>query len=179
MVLTQDDLDAIADAVLNEMLGAHTTEGSVGAKLNRVGVETVTLRTPVSGTRLELWSGDTWSFTINLNGVDLTAYSVLVFAIKTGRGVTDANATLLVRTDDGLTRVAAAAPTSSANGVLTRTATSFSVTVSMAETKKIVAPGVPAVWGLKGLKDLATDEGDTLASGIVLLWDWIVESTTP
>lgn len=143
--------------------------GSLPASLANTGA-TVTVVSSVDGGNVTVYANDTWRFTVTDDQFALSSYEALALVVKRTARQDDAEALLYLRSDSGLVRIAGAAPISAGNGTLTRSATSFTALVAIAETVG-VANG-KYTWWLKGF-DATPDpnEGLTLAVGSFTVTD--------
>lgn len=155
----------------------RATPADVTAAVASAGAS-ITVISAVDGGNVTLRQGDTWRFTVTITGVTLTDYEAIAFGVKKRVTQDDDEATLLVRTDTGLVRVAGAAPVSAGNGTLTvGSATTFTVVVHMAETVNVAA--CVRTWYLKAFETGTTpDEGFTLATGSFTVAGWGVEAVS-
>lgn len=178
----------VADAVWDEALSGHAAAGSTGARLDTTALEataqavlldtgttlpaligglsggTVTVVSSVDGGTVTVYAADTWRFTVLSDQLALADYETLGLIVKRSARQADTQALLYLRTDTGLVRMDGAAPVSAGNGVLTKTATSFTAVVHVAETQGLAPGGYR--WWLKGLDTTpAPDEAVTLATG--------------
>ena len=125
---------------------------------------TVTVVSSVDGGTVTVYVADTWRFTVASDQLDLADYETLGLVVKRNARQGDTQALLYLRTDTGLIRMDGAAPVSSGNGSLTKTATSFTAVVHVTETQNLAPGGY--TWWLKGLDTTPTpDEAVTLATG--------------
>lgn len=144
--------------------------GSVDAQLGALALigglsgATVTVVSSVDGGTVTVYAADTWRFTVLSDQLALADYETLGLIVKRSARQADTQALLYLRTDTGLVRMDGAAPVSAGNGVLTKTATSFTAVVHVAETQGLAPGGYR--WWLKGLDTTpAPDEAVTLATG--------------
>lgn len=151
-------LEATAQAVL---LDTGTT---LPALIGGLSGATVTVVSSVDGGTVTVYAADTWRFTVASDQLDLADYETLGLIVKRSARQADTQALLYLRTDTGLVRMDGAAPVGAGNGVLTKTATSFTAVVHVAETQGLAPGGYR--WWLKGLDTTpAPDEAVTLATG--------------
>lgn len=151
-------LEATAQAILED------TGTTLPALIGGLSGATVTVVSSVAGGTVTVYAADTWRFTVLSDQLALADYETLGLIVKRSARQADSQALLYLRTDTGLVRMDGAAPVSAGNGTLTKTATSFTAVVHVAETQGLV-PGV-YTWWLKGLDTTpAPNEAVTLATG--------------
>ena len=151
-------LEATAQAVLLD------TGETLPALIGGLSGATVTVVSSVDGGTVTVYAADTWRFTVLSDQLALADYETLGLIVKRSARQADTQALLYLRTDTGLVRMDGAAPVSAGNGVLTKTATSFTAVVHVAETQGLAPGGYR--WWLKGLDTTpAPDEAVTLATG--------------
>jgi hypothetical protein len=159
-----DTLEDISDeiAALNNLSAAQVWAYATRTLTENIG--NVTVISAVSGSTVTVYANDTWSFTVTDTSLDTDAYEVLAFVVKDDESDSDDEAMLYLRSDTGLVRINAAAPTDAANGSLTYATTSFTVLVAITETA--ISSYGDYTWWLKGFDTTpATDTGFTLATG--------------
>jgi hypothetical protein len=159
----------LATANLDTQLAAVAKTADVDAAvallLNGLAGTTVQVVTTVSGGTVMLYAADTWRFTVASDQLDLADYETLALIVKRHERQADSQALLYLRSDTGLVRIGGAAPVSAGNGALTKTSSSFTAVVHVAETQG-VTPGGGYTWWLKGIDTTpAPDEAMTLAKG--------------
>ena len=96
---------------------------------------TITVISAVDGGRITLHVGDTWSFTVTDSTLDLSGYENVALVVKRNARQVDVDALLYLRSDTGLQRIGGAAPAAAGNGTLSKTSTSFTALVALAETR--------------------------------------------
>lgn len=173
----------IADAVNNLAPAGTAADGSIRDHLNDILEDTgitlpglvsglngavVEVVSAVSGGIITLYVADTWRFTVTSAALNLDGYEKLGLIVKANDRQSDDDALLYLRTDTNLVKVNGAAPVSAANGSLTKTTTSFSGLVAVAETQAVLSGDYR--WWLKGLDTSPDpDEAITLAVGDFVL----------
>jgi hypothetical protein len=161
-----DSVDKHIDDLLedtSETLPAEIQE-AVDTLLNGLSGTTVTVVSSVDGGLVTVYVADTWRFTVASDQLALAGYETLGLIVKRNERQADSQALLYLRSDTGLARIGGAAPASAGNGTLTKTASSFTAVVHVAETQVLTPGGY--TWWLKGLDTTpAPDEAVTLATG--------------
>lgn len=151
-------LETTAQAILED------TSTTLPALIGGLSGATVTVVSSVDGGTVTVYAADTWRFTVLSAQLALADYETLGLIVKRSARQADTQALLYLRTDTGLVRMDGAAPVSAGNGTLTKTATSFTAVVHVAETQGLAPGGYR--WWLKGLDTTpAPDEAVTLATG--------------
>ena len=136
----------VADVVWDELLAGHVIGGSAGEKIAAIKAKTdlmnasaITYTPTVSGTTITLRRGDTLSAPLTNTGA-LTGYVSIDFTVKRRMSDLDDDAIIRIRknasgTNDGLLRLNAAAPTSSALGsIIVNDVTTGDITITLDET---------------------------------------------
>lgn len=151
-------LEATAQAVLAD------TGTTLPALIGGLSGATVTVVSSVDGGTVTVYAADTWRFTVASDELHLADYETVALVVKRNARQADTQALLYVRSDTGLVRMDGSAPASAGNGTLTKTASSFTAVVHVAETQGLTPGGYR--WWLKGLDTTpAPDEAVTLATG--------------
>lgn len=164
--------DAVAGAPALETTAQAILEdtGTMLPGLFAASGATVTVISAVDGGTITLHVGDTWAFTVSDSTLDLSDYETVALVVKRNARQIDNDALLYLRSDTGLARIGGAAPVSAGNGTLTKTSTSFSGTVALAETSASGLIAGQYTWWLKAFDTTpAPDEGYTLATGAFVL----------
>lgn len=144
------------------------TGTEIPALVSGLSGATVTVVSSVDGGTITLRVGDTWRFTVSDATLDLSDYETVALVVKRSAGQPDDAALLYLRSDTGLVRIGGAAPAAAENGTLSKTATTFTGMVALAETSGL-QPG-QYVWWLKGFDTTPDpDEALTLATGAFVL----------
>lgn len=130
----------------------------------------ITAISAVNGSEITVYQLDTWRFTVTLTGVNLNNYEAVGFVAKRTESDTDDEAIVIVRSDDGLVRLAGAEGTGGDGTLTVNSATSFTVAIAATATTQDPTPTQPARnkarWWLKGFDSTPTpDEAITLATG--------------
>lgn len=165
-VVAEDVADTKRVSDLND---AESAEGIVEAIEDGLAAianagTTVTIQNVVNGGTITEHQADTWRFTVNDAALNLADYEAVALVVKKDELQADADAILYLRSDTGLMRIDGAAPIAAGNGTLTKTATSFTGVVAMAETVGVDVGSWQ--WWLKGFDTTPNpDEGFTLATG--------------
>lgn len=153
-----------AETTVDSTIGPVALADAVAQLIAGLSGSTVTVLSFVDGSTVTVHVADTWRFTVASDQLDLAEYETLGLVVKRHVRQADSQALLYLRSDTGLVRIGGAAPASAGNGMLTKTATSFTAVVHVAETQGLVPGGY--TWWLKGLDTTPTpDEAVTLATG--------------
>lgn len=186
-LIDTDTIAQITAGIWNALIATYSgTAGSTAealantataADIAALGGSSLTIVTAVNGNKITVYESDTWSFTISGLG-DISGYEVIAFGVKATPSVTDATATLLVRSDDGLIAIGGDAPVSAANGTVTPGSGSIAVKIAMSETPVVTAGNY--LWWIKGYDTTPSpSEGYTLATGSFCVAGSGVDSITP
>lgn len=166
-----DSTEAISEAVAAVKVDTAAILEDTGTTLPGLFAAsgaTVTVISAVNGGTITVYVADTWSFTVTDATLDLSDYEAVALSVKRNARQADAEALLYLRSDTGLQRIGGAAPGSADNGTLSKTSTSFTALVALAETGGLTAGQY--TWWLKGFDTTpAPDTGFTLATGAFVL----------
>lgn len=132
-------------------------------------VNGVTIVSAVSGSTIQVYEYDTWSFTVVDSNLSLGDYDNLIFVVKKRAADTDDDAILLADITTGLKRIGQAAPTAANLATVAAVGTTgFSLLLAMSEVAAKIGSSFrgSCTWWLKGIDTNDNpDQGFTLATG--------------